>query len=137
MAEPNTTSDTSSPQNSEDSFTGLSFEEERKEKRVRIKDSEGKYRYYVLREMAGPELDAWREISDSRMKLDAQKKKLVITATPNFLAKLINLCLFHENSASVSVETIGKWSSTIQTKLFKECQDMNNLTDKDDDEGKA
>lgn len=111
------------------------FSLKRKVVPILIEDENGNEFECRLEEMTGTERDSWLSGMSRRMKTDANGNPTGVSSFDGLQADLIGLCLT-QNGVKVPKSEIMKYPASLQTELFKICQEINSLGDKARDEAK-
>jgi hypothetical protein len=118
-----------------DAYAGKTYEECEPFK-FRIKQKDGAFKYYELREMGGTALDTWTAYQASLIQVDRKGNRRPKENMDGFHAQLICLCCYDENGSPVPFNVVRNWKGPIQADLFDRCQKMNGLDDEAEERAK-
>lgn len=111
------------------------FKLKRKSVPVVMEDENGNEFACELREMTGAERDQWLNGMAGRMRVDAQGNPVGVAKFDGLQADLIALCLYQADTRVPKSQIVG-YPASVQTELFKICQEINSLGDKAREEAK-
>lgn len=97
----------------------------RKVEEVEIEDLSGEVRVVKVREMSGPQRDAYmRTRQDNWIGGDPAKG---VKNPAGIITNLLKFCLYNEKDELITVEEMDKWSSTAQEALAQVALEINGL----------
>lgn len=90
-------------------------------------EEEGKVKTYTLRELKGPDRDAWLNVLSKRMKFDAKGTPQGISNYAGMFSGLVAKCLYDEKGQLVPEEVIQSWPAPVSMQLYLEAQKLSGL----------
>ena len=128
--------ETNTPETDTQAKPVLRFKRFLKEEPFELEDNFGEVMEYVIREMTSPERDKYLGQHASRYKVNAEGMVVGVKDFKGIQSSLISKCCFTKGGAKVSQQEIDNWPPTVQSALYKLCQEINCLTEKSEEDEK-
>ena len=103
---------------------------------IEIETEPGVCQTYLLKEMIGPEIAAFRKWADARTKYDDKGNAVGVKQFDGLQSKLISMCLYDPDGTPVPLAVVDGFPVSTQEILFQACQRLNAMTDRGRDEAK-